>query len=73
VPRTDCTRYIDTLTGPRKYTELAPDLARAVEEVCAQLAQVDPRRLTRYLAALAAADNHDYRPLENIWAERLRA
>jgi CRISPR-associated endonuclease/helicase Cas3 len=45
VPRTDSTRYIDTLAGPRRYAELAPDLARAVEEVCAHLAQAEPTNL----------------------------
>ena len=30
------------------------------------------RERKRYLAALAAADSHDYRKLETIWAERLR-
>ena len=43
--RVESTRYIDTLTGPRTYAELAPDLGRAVEEVCARLAQADPERL----------------------------
>jgi hypothetical protein len=61
VPRTDSTRYIDTLAGPRRYTELAPDLARVVEDVC-----------VRYLASLAAADHPDYLELKAIWAERLR-
>ena len=45
MPRTDSIRYIDTLTGPRRYTELAPDLARAVEEVCARLAQAEQSSL----------------------------
>lgn len=45
MPRTDSTRYIDTLAGPRRYTELAPDLARAVEDVCVRLAQTEPSTL----------------------------
>ena len=33
------TRYIDTLSGPRSFAELAPELGRAVEEVQATLAR----------------------------------
>lgn len=43
--RTDSTRYVDTLAGPRRYADLAPDLARAVENVCARLAQAEPSTL----------------------------
>jgi hypothetical protein len=43
--RVESTRYIDTLAGPRSYADLAPDLGRAVEEVCARLAQTDPDSL----------------------------
>ena len=69
--RTDSTRYVDTLTGPRRYTELAPDLARAVEEVCAHLAQAEPSSLVVTLDWVCGLHRDAFGRLVS-WAGKLR-
>jgi len=65
------TRYLDTLAGPRSYAELAPDLGRAVEEVCAALAQSAPDRLVVTREWLCGLHGEAFGRFVD-WAGRLR-